>query len=99
HAHGEARAKYAGLLRAAGDRNPVLNPDRAAVGFDDLLGDRQAQAGILPEALLGPVGVEALENLVERLRLDTGAVVIDPDFNLALEPAARNADGAPGRRE
>ena len=47
------------------------------VGFDDLLGDRQAETGILPEALLGPVGVEALENLTQGIRLDAGAVVLD----------------------
>ncbi len=34
--------------------------------FDDLPRDRQAEAGILPEALAGgPVGVEALENAVD----------------------------------
>ena len=46
------------------DRRAVLGPEPAAMGFDDLLGDRQAQAEILAEALLRPVGVEALEDLV-----------------------------------
>ena len=35
------------------------------MGLDDLLGDREAQAGILAEALVRSVGVEALEDLVE----------------------------------
>ena len=35
----------------------------AAMRLDDLLGDRQAEAGVLAEALMRPVGVEALEDL------------------------------------
>ncbi len=35
------------------------------MGFDDLLGDRQAETGILPEALVRAVGVEALEDLIQ----------------------------------
>ena len=72
---------------------------RAAMGLDDLLGDRQAEPGILPEALMRPVGVEALEDLLERVRADAGAVVVDHDLDLVLEPAAGDAHGAAGRRE
>ena len=46
----------------------VLGPQPAAVGLDDLLGDRQAKTRVLAEALVRPVGVEALENLIEGLR-------------------------------
>ena len=40
---------------------------RAAMRLDDLLGDRQAEAGVLAEGLLlvGTVGVEALEDALE----------------------------------
>ena len=38
------------------------------MGLDDLLGDRQPEPGVLAEALIRPVGVEALENLVEGFR-------------------------------
>ena len=41
---------------------------RAAMGFDDLLGDRQAETGILAEALMRAVGVEALEDLLQARR-------------------------------
>ena len=69
------------------------------MGLDDLLGDRQAQAGILPEALFRPVGVETLENLIERIRTNSGPVVIDQDFNLVFQPAAGNAHAAAWRRK
>ena len=49
-------------------RSAVLDPDAAAMRLDDLLGDRKPEAGILPEALVRAVGVEALEDLVERVR-------------------------------
>src|SRR5450631_4767491 len=51
-----------------------FDPDAAAMSFDDLLGDRQAKTGILPEALLRAVGVEALEYLIQGFRADAGAV-------------------------
>ena len=54
------------------------------MGLDDLLGDRQTETGILPEALFRPVGVEALEDLVERFWLDAWPVIVDQDFHLAL---------------
>ena len=33
--------------------------------------------GILPEALFRPVGIEALEDLIQRFRPDAGPVVVD----------------------
>jgi hypothetical protein len=40
--------------------------------FDDLLGDRKAEPRILAEALVRPVGVEALEDAVDILGLMPG---------------------------
>jgi hypothetical protein len=36
--------------------------------FDDLLGDRQAETRVLAKALMRPVGVEALEDALQRMR-------------------------------
>ena len=67
--------------------------------FDDLLGDRQAKAGILPETLIRAVSVEALENLIECFRLDAGSIIVDHNLNLVFQPPAVNAHGAARRRE
>ena len=66
----EARAlDVAGL--GAGD---VLGGQRAAMGFDDLPGYRQAKARILAERLAGrAVGVEALEDAVDGVGADARA--------------------------
>src|SRR6185436_19815421 len=55
--------------------------------------------GILTEALLRPVGIETLENLIERFRPDTRPLVIDQNFHLAAQPAAGDAHGASRGRE
>src|SRR6202012_4631655 len=88
--HHEAGAEHARLLAGGGDAVAVLDPDAAAMGFDDLLGNRQAETGILPEALMRTVGVEALENLVQRFGTDAGTVVVDHDLDLVPEPPARD---------
>ena len=64
------------------------------MGLDDVLGDGETEAGILPEVLVRPVGVEALENLLDRFRPDARPVVVDDDFDLGLQTAA----GDPHRR-
>ncbi len=63
-AHDEAGAEHPRRLAA----HAIFNADRAAVRFDDLLGDRQAKPGILAEALFRPVGIETLEDFIERFR-------------------------------
>src|SRR5688572_17097984 len=62
------------------DTAPVLCPDLSAMRLDDLLGDRQSETGIVAEALVRPVGVEALENLLHGIGTDTGTVIVDNDF-------------------
>ena len=59
------------------------------MGVDDLLGDRQAEAGILSKALMRPVGVEALEDALQRVVADAGAVVVDHDLDLARAHGGR----------
>jgi hypothetical protein len=56
----------------------VLGADIAAMRLDDLPGDGQAEAGIAAEGrALGPGGVEPLEDRLEIVRRDAGAVVLD----------------------
>src|SRR3954447_17033364 len=78
--HHKARAGHGGLAVGADRTGAILGPDAAAMGFDDLLRDRQAQAGVLPKTLMRAVGVKALENFLQRVLADTGAVIIDNDF-------------------
>ena len=72
----------------AGRTRPVLGDDAAVVRLDDLLGDRQAEAGVLAEGLLlGAVGVEALEDPLELVGADARAVVLDHDLErIGLAP-------------
>ena len=65
-------------------RRPIGRPDASAVRFDDLPRDRQPEAGVLAETLARPIGVEALENALERMRRDAGAVVVDGDEDTLL---------------
>ncbi len=59
--------------------------------FDDLLGDREPEAGVLAEALMRPVGVEALEDPLQRVLADAGPVIVDHDLDLAARAAADDA--------
>ena len=65
----------------------VLGPDAAAMGLDDLPGDREAETRILAEGALRPVGVEALENAVEIVRPDAGTLVLDAEFDIVVRCA------------
>ena len=77
---------------------PVLGPDLAAMRLDDLLGDRKAEAGIVAEALMRPVGIEALEDLLDRVGPDARTVVVDDDLDHRPCSAPRgDAHGAAGR--
>ena len=89
-AHDETRAKDLGsLVSIGGLGNAIFRPQPAAVGLDDLLGDRQAKPGILAEALMRPVGVEAIKNLVEGVRPDARPVVVDDDLDLVIAAGGR----------
>src|SRR5262249_9207195 len=95
--HHEAGAEHAPLSVAGCDAGAILDADLAAMGFDDLLGNRQAKPGILTKSVFRPVGVEALENLVERFGTNARPVVIDQDFHIVLQAPARDAHGAARR--
>ena len=84
----EHHRRAAGLL--AGPR-AVLRPDAAVVGLDDLLGDRQAEARSSGRRILAvvAVGVEALEDALELVGADAGAVVLDDDLDEAVRRVAR----------
>ena len=69
------------------------------MSFDDLARDRQAKAGVLAEALMRPVGVEALEDAFHGVRLDARSVVVDGDFDRVAQPPRRDVHGAVLRRE
>jgi len=43
------------LLAGSGNAGAILDPDAAAMGFDDLLGDRTGRTGILPGPCMRPV--------------------------------------------
>src|SRR5580700_2016316 len=80
-AHGEARARARALFCRRVGGITVLGPDLAAMRFDDLPRDREAEAGVLAEALVGPVRIEALENSFERVLGNAGAFVLDDDLD------------------
>src|ERR1700750_3189766 len=71
--HHEARAGHRGLALGADRTGAILGPDAAAMGFDDLLRNRQAEAGILAKTLMRTVGIKALEDLFQRVLADAGA--------------------------
>ena len=68
----------------------VLGDDLAAVRLDDLARDRQAEARVLAESLVRPVGVEALEDALERVGGNARAVVVDDDLVAASRRRARS---------
>ena len=74
---------------AAGSPSRFSTQMRPSWRLDDLLGDRQAEAGVLSEAVVRAVGVEALEHLVDRVRLDARTVVVDDDLDLVLGARGR----------
>src|SRR5262245_51380552 len=59
--------------------------------LDDLAADRQAEAGVLAESLARrTIRIKALEDAVDVVGADAGAVVVDGDDDMAA--AARHAD-------
>ena len=65
----------------------------------DLLGDRKAEARILAKAVLRPIGIEALKHFLESVGPHARTVIIDIDFDIALQPPAGDAHRASRRRE
>src|SRR5579863_1183696 len=85
-------------------RKPVFGPDPPAMSLDDLAGDRQAEARVLSEPLFRPIGVEALENPLQRMRRYARPIVLDRNFDalaflLGALTTHCHTDLATGRRE
>src|SRR5579859_3355192 len=79
---------------------PVGGDDAAAMGFGDLLGDREAQARMGAELFfLRALGIEALEDGVELVGRNAGAVILDRDDDLAAQAPAGQDDRAARRAE
>src|SRR3954453_17513653 len=87
----EARSRNRRFALCADRTCAVLRPDAPAMRLDDLFRYRQSQSGILPKPLMRPVGVEALENPLQRILANARPVVIDDDFDLRLDAAADDA--------
>src|SRR5438128_2423654 len=95
----EARAGNTRLAPGAGRASPVLGPDAAAMGFDDLFRDRKPEAGVLAKTLRRAVGVKTLEDFLQRLVTYAGPVVVDHDLDFGPDAAAYHADLAARLRE
>src|SRR5215813_2890794 len=98
-ANDKTRAEDGRLPVRAGSSGAVLDPDRPAMGFDDLLGNRQAETGILTESLVRAIGIEPLENLFAHFRPHTRTVVIDKNLDEVAQAPAVDANRAACRRE
>src|SRR5690242_12962196 len=73
----------------------VLGVERAAMRLHDLPADRQAEARVLAEGLVGrAIGIEALENPIDALGADAGSVVLYRDDGMARGPRQGDDDAA-----
>src|SRR5512144_3305713 len=77
----------------------VLRPQTPAMGDHDLPRNVEAEPGILAEALLRPVGIEALENPFQIFRWNARAFVLDRDLNLVPHALRLDRHAAAWRRE
>src|SRR6185437_10427869 len=85
---------------AAGGVAAVLGTDAPAQRLDDLPADRQAEAGMLAETLaLRALRIEPVENMLEPILGDAGAVILDADLHHAAGLARAETDAAIGRAE
>ena len=64
-----------------------------AMRLDDLPGNRQAEPGILAEALVGPIGVETLENPLEGMGGNARPIVVDADLETVARRLVRGLAG------
>ena len=64
---------------------PVASPNAAAMSFNNLARDRQAQTRILTEALAWSVRVKSLKNTLERMWRDARPVIVDSDDNMIAD--------------
>ncbi len=70
------------------------------MGFGDLFGDREAEARMGAELLfLGTFGIEAVEDGLQLVGRDAGAVILDRDHHFAAQAPAGQDDRAARRAE
>ena len=75
----------------------TFGPHDPTVGFDELSGDGEAEAGAAGGAVAGRVNtVEAIEDVVETLRWDAGSGVSDLDTNGVARSLRGKGYGAAG---
>src|SRR5690606_3398261 len=97
--NGEAGAEHLGLSFRCG-REPVLRRDPATMCLHGLPRDRKTKTGVVAEALpLRAIGIEAVEDAVDLLHCNTGAVVIHRDDYMVAGPLGGDPDLAVRRRE
>src|SRR5262249_57515340 len=77
----------------------VLSRSAPPTGDQDLPRNVEAEPGILAEALLRSVGIEALENAFQVFRRNARTVVLDRDLNLAPHALRLDRHAAVSRRE
>ena len=87
----EAGAENAALAVGALWGEAVHRADAAAMRLDDLARDRQAEAGILAEALIGPIGIKTLENALEGIGGNARPVIVDDDLEAVASGPVRGA--------
>ena len=88
----------AGADQAAIDVAAVLGADAAAMCFDDLLGDGEAEPGMGPEFLAGrTLAVEALEDRFELALGDARPGILDGDHHRIAATLGGDVDGGAGQ--
>ena len=97
--HDEARAAHLRLaVRVGRCRGGSRRSDASAMRLDDLARDRQAEARILAEALVRPVGVEALEDALQRVRRMPGPSSSTVTISISRPQRGRQGDAHRRRR-
>src|SRR5258708_11600377 len=87
----EARTGNRCLAIGADRASAILCPDPSAMGFDDLLRNREPQAGILAEPLMRAIRVKPLEDSLEGVIPNAWPVIVDDDFDFGFQAAADEA--------
>ena len=89
-------AGLGGLALGVDRAGAVFRPDAAAMGLDDLLGDREPEPGILVKTLMRPVGVKPLEDALQRVLANPRPVIVDHDLDFGFHAAADDPHLAAG---
>jgi len=89
-----------GAPPSAAGGEAIFDPQPPIMGFDDLLGDREAKPGILAEALVRAGRCRSAGKILSCASAHTpGPIVVDHDLDLLLEPAAGDPQHCRGAAE